>query len=141
MKKGIYFILISIVSLVCYTLFYNAKTHVEAVEATNELVTKADSLAVTVEVLHKERDSAFTKIDLLDSTLVSKDSILVKQVTDLTTLKRNIVAIKKVGPIIVHDTVYITESKNFWGKKKTTIENVTSIDTLEIEEIIPDTIK
>jgi hypothetical protein len=141
MKKGIYFILLAIVSLVCYTLFYNAKTHVEAVETTNELVTKADSLTTTVKILHKERDSAFTKIDLLDSTLVSKDSILVKQVTDLTTLKRNIVAIKKIGPIIVHDTVYITESKNFWGKKKTTIENVTSTDTLEIEETVTDTIQ
>lgn len=141
MKKGMYFILLAIISLVCYTLFYNAKTHVEAVETTNELVTKADSLETTVKVLHKERDSAFIKIDLLDSTLVSKDSILVKQVTDLTTLKRNIVAIKKVGPIIVHDTVYITESKNFWGKKKTTIENVTSTDTLEIEETVTDTIQ
>lgn len=141
MKKGMYFILLAIISLVCYTLFYNAKTHVEAVETTKELVTKADSLTTTVKILHKERDSAFTKIDLLDSTLVSKDSILVKQITDLTTLKRNIVAIKKVGPIIVHDTVYITESKNFWGKKKTTIENVTSTDTLEIEETVTDTIQ
>ena len=56
MKKGMYFILLAIISLVCYTLFYNAKTHVKAVETTNELVTKADSLITTVKILHKEKD-------------------------------------------------------------------------------------
>ena len=46
-----------------------------------------------------------------------------------------------MGPIIIHDTIYITESKNFWGKKKTTVESVSSTDTLEIEETVPDTIQ
>ena len=141
MKKGMYFILFAIISLVCYTLFYNAKTHVEAVETTNELVTKADSLTATVQVLHKERDAAFTKITSLDSTLVLKDSLITTQNLNLTTLKKNVMAIKKMGPIVIHDTVYVTESKNFWGKKKTTVENVSSTDTLEIEETVPDTIQ
>jgi len=141
MKKGMYFILLAIISLVCYTLFYNAKTHVEAVETTNELVSETDSLLTTVKILHKEKDSAISKINLLDSAITSKDSLLVKQSTDLTSLKRNIVAIKKIGPIIIHDTIYITESKNFWGKKKTTVETTTSTDTLEIEETVTDTIQ
>jgi len=133
MKKQIYFLLFAIIALVCYTLFYNAKTHVEAVEVAEELVVKTDSLSCTVEVLHKEKDSVLTQINVLDSTLTIKDQLIYKQNAAINVLKRDTAALKKIGPIIIRDTVYVTETKNFWGKKKTSVESTTSIDTLEVE--------
>lgn len=137
MKKWIYIILFAIISLVSYTLFYSAKTHVEAVQVVDDLVVKTDSLTTTVKVLHKEKDSALTKIELLDSTLTEKETLINTQNITLKILKRDTAALKKIGPIIIRDTIYITESKNFWGKKKTTTETSTSVDTLEITEPEP----
>lgn len=134
MKKWIYILLFAIIGLVFYTLFYSAKTHVEAVQVADELVIKTDSLNNTVEVLHKKNDSALTKIQLLDSTISEKETLISEQNNVLRILKRDTAALKKIGPIIIRDTIYITESKNFWGKKKTTTETSTSVDTLEITE-------
>lgn len=134
MKKQIYFLLFAIIALVCYTIFRNAKTHVEAVEVVEELVVKADSLNIKVNTLHKEKDSVITEMEVLDSTIDSKDKLIYKQNAALSILKRDTAALKKVGPIIIRDTVYITETKNFWGKKKKSIESSSStIDTLEID--------
>ena len=47
--------------------------------------------------------------------------------------------VKQMGPIIIHDTIYITETKNFWGKKKTSVGQTTSVDTLEIEVPVSET--
>lgn len=141
MKKWIYLLLFAIVGLVCYTIFYNAKTHVQAVEVVEELVVKTDSLSTTVEVLHKEKDSVLTQIEVLDSTLTLKNWVIFKQSNDLNTLKKDTAALKRIGPIIIHDTVYVTETKNFWGKKKMSIESVSYTDTLDIEEVEADTIE
>lgn len=141
MKKWIYLLLFAIVGLVCYTIFYNAKTHVQAVEVVEELVVKTDSLSTTVKVLHKEKDSVLTQIEVLDSTLTLKNWVIFKQSNDLNTLKKDTAALKRIGPIIIHDTVYVTETKNFWGKKKMSVESVSYTDTLKIEEVETDTIE
>lgn len=140
MKKQIYFILFAIIALVWYTLFYNAKTHVEAVEVVEELEVKTDSLTETVTVLHKEKDSVICEKQMLDSALVVKDQLIVKQNSALTKLKKDTAALKKVSTIVIRDTVYITESKNFWGKKKKSIETSTGVDTL-LEEFETDTLQ
>lgn len=134
MKKWIYLLLFAIIGLVCYTLFYSAKSHVEAVQVADELVVKTDSLDKTVKVLHKEKETALQQIQLLDSTLVVKDQVIDQQKNNLTTLRRDAAVLKKMGPIIIHDTVYVTETKNFWGKKKKTVETVSSTDTLDIPQ-------
>lgn len=148
MKKWIYLLLFAIIGLVCYTLFYNAKTHVEAVQVAEDLVVKTDSLDKTVKFLHKEKESALKQIELLDSTLTLKEQVIDEQKSNIKTLKRDALVLKKQGPIIIHDTVYVTETKNFWGKKKKTIEKVSSTDTLDLEvpepdslEVLPDTLK
>lgn len=135
MKKWIYILLVLIISLVCYSIFFNAKTHVEAVKIVDELVVKTDSLTNTVEVINQEKELALTKVELLDSLIEGKDSIISQQNSDLKTLKKESLALKKTAPIIIHDTVYITESKNFWGKKKTSIQKSSNADTLEVIEL------
>lgn len=140
MKKWIYLLLFAIIGLVCFNLFHSAKTHVEAVQVADELIVKTDSLNNTVKVLAKEKDSALKEIETLDSTLLIKDQIIQVQSTSIRTLKRDTAALKRVGPIIIHDTVYITETKNFWGRKKKTIEKVSSSDTLDVEGTEPDSL-
>jgi hypothetical protein len=123
--------------LVCYSLFYSAKTHVEAVQVADELVVKTDSLGKTVNVLHKEKETALEQIQFLDSTLVVKEQVIDRQKMNLTTLRRDAAVLKRVGPIIIHDTVYVTETKSFWGKKKKTVETVSSTDTLDLQQSGP----
>lgn len=140
MKKKMYFLLFAIIASVCYTLFYNAKTHVETVEAVDALVVKADSLTTQVEVLYREKDSAIAQIGILDSTLTLRDSTISKQKDALYGLKRIFMNTKPAPPIIIRDTVYITETKNFWGRKKTSIESTTTQDTL-LEDLELDTVQ
>lgn len=139
MKKQIYILLFAIIALVCYTLFYNAKTHVQAVEVVEELEIKTDSLTETVTVLHKEKDSVICEKHMLDSALVVKDMVINKQSSAIKSLRNDTAALKKVSTIIIRDTIYITESKNFWGKKKKSIETSTGVDTL-LEESEPDSL-
>lgn len=135
MKKLIYLLLIAILGLTGYSIFHSASTHVEAVKTADELTAKTDSLSGQVKTLHQERNSALTKISELDSTLTSKDEMLVKQNGVLSMLKKESVNLKKMGPIVIHDTVYVTETSNFWGRKKKSIETSSSVDTLELEPV------
>lgn len=137
MKKLMYVLLFAIIALFSYSLFNNAKTHVETVEAVEKLAVETDSLHTTVSVLSKSKDSALTQIEALDSTLTAKDQLIMDQKTTLTGLKRDAESLKKMGPIIIRDTVYITETRNFWGKTKKTVEKVSDADTLELEESAP----
>ena len=147
MKKQIYFLLVAIIALVCYTIFRNAKTHVEAVEVVEELVvvtdslsTAADSLSEKVTVLHKEKDSVICEKHMLDSTLVVKDMVINKQSSAIKSLRNDTAALKKVSTIVIRDTVYITESKSFWGRTKKSVETSSGADTL-FDELQLDTLQ
>lgn len=147
MKKQIYFLLAAIIALVCYTIFRNAKTHVEAVEVATELAvvsdslsSAADSLTEKVTILHKEKDSVLTENEMLDSTLEVKDMFIIKQSSAIKSLKNDTAALKKVSTIVIRDTVYVTESKNFWGRTKKSVETSSDVDTL-LEETKSDTLQ
>lgn len=133
MKKQIYVLLFSIIGLVCYSLFYNAKTHVKTIEVVDELVEKADSLDTKVKVLHKQKDSVLTELKVMDSTITSKDSLITLQKANIWFLKKDASVLKTVAPIIIRDTVYVTEYKNFWGKKIRSIESTSNTDTLDLD--------
>lgn len=139
MKGKLKFLLFGIILLVSLNLFFNAKTHVDTVESAQKLQTKSDSLTIKVVTLKKEKDSAISKIEILDSTLTVKDEVIEKQSSHLNQLKNESMRIKQVGPIIIHDTIYITESTNFWGRKKTSVEQTTTVDTLEVEVPVSET--
>jgi len=139
MKTKLKFLLFVIVLLVSLNLFFNAKTHVDTVKSAEKLKTQSDSLTKKVVTLNKEKDSVISKIDVLDSTLLVKENVIEEQSLNLNTLKKQTLMIKQMGPIIIHDTIYITETKNFWGKKKTSIEQTTSVDTLEVEVPVSET--
>lgn len=133
MKKLIYPLLFTIILFVCFNVFFSAKKHVDTVKEVDELVVKTDSLKEEVIVLNKVKDSVISKVESLDSTLCLKDSLITKQKYDLRTLKLDTARLKKVSTIIIRDTVYITETKNFWGRKKKTVETGSSTDSLDID--------
>ena len=139
MKGKLKFLLFGIILLIGLNIFFNAKTHVDTVESVQKFKSKSDSLTEKVVTLKKEKDSAICKIEVLDSTLIVKDGVIESQSSNLNLLRKESLLIKQKGPIIIHDTIYITETKNFWGKKKTSIEQTTSIDTLEIEVPVSET--
>lgn len=130
-RNQIYILLVSIITLVCYALLYNAKTHVQAVEVVDELVDVKDSLANQVIILYREKDSAVTILTTMDSTLMAKDAMLGMQRYALMLVQKKTDSLQLVGPMIIRDTVYVTESKSFWGKVKKSVEVVSDTTLLE----------
>lgn len=141
MKKYIYSVLFIILLLISFNVYFSAKQHVDVVKVADELVIKSDSLTSEVKVLTKVKDSAMSRIEMLDSTILSKDSVITKQFSDIRGLKLDTAKLKKVSTIVIRDTVYITESKNFWGKKKKTVESSSSVDSVETNEPETDSLK
>lgn len=141
MKKYIYSVLFIILLLISFNVYFSAKQHVDVVKVADELVVKSDSLTSEVKVLTKVKDSAMSRIEMLDSTILSKDSVITKQFSDIRGLKLDTAKLKKVSTIVIRDTVYITESKNFWGKKKKTVESSSSVDSVETNEPETDSLK
>lgn len=89
---------------------------------------------------NQEVDTVFLKSDSLAKeamvVLPKADkhvNILAKNVdAKIENLKAEVIKAKSTKTII-RDTIYITEKKNFWGKKKTTVDSSGSVvvDSLE----------
>jgi len=83
----------------------------------------------------KLNDSSLALLDLADK----KTEVMVKQVITKVdrlesinvSLKNEIKSLKEVSKmtktIVIHDTIFITEKKNFWGKTKTKIDSSQSV--------------
>lgn len=135
MKNKIFLLLFGIILLVVVTIGFNAKKQVDSVQEIVSLETTKDSLKTKVYELKNENDSVVSIMELLDSTLVMRESLINRQWNSINFLKNETTQIKKMGPIVIRDTIYITETKNFWGKKSKSIETITNIDTLELDTI------
>jgi hypothetical protein len=90
------------------------------------------------------QDSAFKTFKIADEITKTKIIEVVNQVNmaneeikNLKTLMKLTTTKEIVKEVIIHDTIYITEKKNFWGKTKKTIDSSRSttenVDSLIIE--------
>lgn len=89
---------------------------------------------------NQEVDTVFLKSDslakeamvVLPKTDKQVHTIVEKMDAQMDNLKAEIAKAKNTKTII-RDTIYITEKKNFWGKKKTTVDSSGSVvvDSLE----------
>lgn len=89
---------------------------------------------------NQEVDTVFLKSDslakeamvLLPKADEQVHTIVEKMDAQMDNLKAEIAKAKSTKTII-RDTIYITEKKNFWGKKKTTVDSSGSVvvDSLE----------
>jgi hypothetical protein len=99
----------------------SANTEVVEIEEIDTIFVKSDSLA----------KHAFTVLPKADEQV---DKVIERIEVKVETLKSELVKAKSVvKTITVRDTIYITEKKNFWGKKKVSVDSSQSvvIDSLE----------
>lgn len=79
------------------------------------------------------------RTEAMKKALVKADDVIKKEEerieSDLKSLQsevHNLKASQKVTKVIyVHDTIMIKEKTNFWGRKKLSIDSITSIDSTE----------
>lgn len=95
-------------------------TEVVDIEQIDTIFVKSDSLAKQALVVLPKADKQVDK-------LIEKIEVKMEY------LKVEAVKANTVKTIVVRDTIYITETKNFWGKKKITIDSSQSvvIDSLQ----------
>ena len=94
-------------------------------QITDSLFVKSDSLFKQAIVTLPKSDQQFTKmVEKVDKKIetLKTEVVIAKKAVELAKAEKTIVYIR--------DTVFIKEEKNFWGKKKVTIDS-TSIDSLK----------
>ena len=131
-KKYLYIVLAVLIGFVGYILYWSGRSHVDVVVAAKELqqtnvelTHSVDSLGNTI-VVYKH------KYAITDSVIAEKDKTISTQKKSIFSLLAD--AATKVfareSVVYIHDTIYITEKKNFWGKTKVNVEkSVASIDS------------
>lgn len=101
------------------------KEEVIEVQTVDTLFIKSDSLFKQAIVTLPKSDKQFTqlveKVDKKIETLKT-EVVVAKKAVELAKAEKTIVYIR--------DTIYIKEEKNFWGKKKVTIDSV-GLDSLK----------
>jgi hypothetical protein len=95
-------------------------TEVVDIEKIDTIFVKSDSLAKQALVVLPKADKQVDK-------LIERIEVKIE------TLKTEVVKAKSVKTVVIRDTIYITEKKNFWGKKKVSVDSSQSvvIDSLE----------
>lgn len=85
------------------------------------IVNQSDSVLLHSQKLH---DSVGKKLKIVDKIAEKKVSEVVYKVNMLQNELNNIKSTMKITKsIVIHDTIYITEKKNFWGKSKVKIDS------------------
>lgn len=131
-KKYLYIVLAVLIGFVGFVLYWSGKSHVEVVVAAQELQQDNTQLHQSVDSLDNTIIIYKRKYAITDSVIAEKDKTITNQKKSIFGLLAD--AATKVfareSVVYIHDTVYITEKKNFWGKTKRNIEvSVASIDS------------
>ena len=122
----LYVLVFLLVAIVGVTIYVSGKNHMAAVETAVKLDSANASLQEQVVVVTNKYGKELSKYDSVlakkDSTIkVQKNSIfgLIKQVAT-----RLFVTTSSIS--YVHDTVFVTEKKNFWGRVRTSVATTSS---------------
>jgi hypothetical protein len=131
-KKYLYIVLTVLIGFIGFVLYWSGKSQVEVVVAAQELKQDNSKLQHNIDSLDYTVKVIKYKYAGTDSLLVEKDKTITNQKKSLYTLMKE--AATKVfareSVVYIHDTVYITEKKSFWGKTKTSVaKSTTSIDS------------
>ena len=123
--RAIPYIMGALLLIVGLTIAFSAKKHVETVSTAIELAKDKEKLQQDVQIIrHTVRG--------YDSIVASKDSTIKTQKKSIFGLLREVATKLMVtsSVVTIHDTVFITEKKSFWGKTKTSVvKSETSIDS------------
>ena len=131
-KKYLYIVLAVLIGFVSFVLYWSGKSHIEVAVAAQEL--QQDNTQ-----LHQSVDSLGNTIVVYKHKYAITDSVIAEKDKTITTQKKSIFSLladaatkvfARESIVYIHDTVYITEKKNFWGRTKVNVEkSVASIDT------------
>ena len=93
-------------------------------QVTDSLFVKSDSLFKQATITLPKSDKQFTKMEKVDKKIetLKTEVVVAKKAVELAKAEKTIVYIR--------DTIFIKEEKNFWGKKKVTIDSV-GLDSLK----------
>jgi len=87
----------------------------------------------TDSVIIKSQETVVTSVKVFEQVDKSIDKKVKAVNNQIIYLKEENKILTKASPvkIIIRDTIYITEKKNFWGKTKVTKDSSQAVDTLE----------
>jgi hypothetical protein len=121
----------------------SGKNHVDAVQESAVLLEQRAQLKDSVVSLECVKKESIKKLKEADSVLTSQNELITSQQKKIVSLDKEAKAAKAqpksvmaIEPkiIYVHDTVFVTEKKNFWGRTKKTVVSVQAIDSVFSEE-------
>ena len=131
-KKYLYIVLAVLIGFVGFVLYWSGKSHIEVAVAAQEL--QQDNTQ-----LHQSVDSLGNTIVVYKHKYAITDSVIAEKDKTISTQKKSIFGLladaatkvfARQSVVYIHDTIYITEKKNFWGKTKRNVEmSVASIDS------------
>ena len=114
-------------AILCLLVLVSCGKKEEVIEeqVVDTLFVKSDSLFKQAIVTLPKSDKQFTQlVDKVDKKIetLKTEVVVAKKAVELAKAEKTIVYIR--------DTIYIKEEKNFWGKKKITIDSV-GLDSLK----------
>lgn len=128
MKKTI--IALALLSLVgCKSNETSTPPPAEGAVAATPAMDEADS------VIMKAQQSADELAAVTNETTEKVTTSVQKLTEQIKVYEQQTKTVRAVKQVVIHDTIYIEKKKNFWGKEKTTISNVSdssvneSVDT------------
>jgi hypothetical protein len=128
LKRSLSIVFLLIILIALASIFFNGNAHLEVSKEAEKLVENNQSLTKKINVVITENKKIQAKVEAKDSALAVKESQIVSLNFGIYKVRKD-VNLKQV--IYIHDTIYITEKKNFWGKSKKTITSVSNVDTTQ----------
>jgi len=92
------------------------------------------SVVLSDSLIHKSQTLGDSSVRVLKFADQKTAEIVEKVIEKVQTLEKEKIELKKTNKtntVYIHDTVFITEKKNFWGKTKTKIDSTKGIDSLQ----------
>lgn len=139
-KKGLVIggLIFLIVFFMVISIFFIGKKQVDTTTKLIDLKSTTIELMDSVGHLHQKHTVYKNELDMKDSLIQKQESVIDLQNKDLNVMKREVSKIKSSVQtkqiVYIHDTIVITEKKNFWGKTKKTIQQSSSVDSLEFND-------
>lgn len=116
-----------IVVIVFFLLSCSQKKKMTDIEVVNYSLDTIDNILIQSDKVHISASKTLKNVDeATEKKVVSVVNKVNEMSKELNTLK-SVVKLTKTKEILIHDTIYITEKKNFWGKTKKTIDSSRSI--------------
>lgn len=111
-------------------LFSCKDTNLEVVDIQqiDSIFVKSDSLAKQAIFTLPKADEQFVNLVEKVETKIDKLEVGIKVAKREADMAKREAELVKSKVVYIRDTVFVTEQKNFWGKKKVTIDTSESID-------------